>query len=116
MDRTTKKKINTENNQCVNDCSNINYKYLYGSKCLNNCPIRTFNNNYICEDCHEDCSICFDKYSYYSSNCITCLDNNKFINFGNCVSSCENGYYDYYNETLDLTIKTCKCDLGDCLE
>ena len=60
------KKINTENNECVIDCSNINYKYLYGSKCINNCPMRTFNNNYICEDCQEDCSICFDKYSYDS--------------------------------------------------
>ena len=109
-------KINTENNECTNDCLSVNYKYLYGSKCINNCPIRTFNNNYICEDCHEDCSICFDKYSDDSSNCITCLDNNKFINFGNCVSSCENGYYDYYNETLNLNIKTCKCDLENCLE
>ena len=109
-------KINTENDECTNDCLNVNYKYLYGSKCINNCPERTIENNYICEDCHEDCKICTDKYSDNNSNCITCLDENKFINFGNCVSNCKNDYYNYYNETLDLTIKTCKCDLENCFQ
>ena len=109
-------KINTENDECTNDCLNVNYKYLYGSKCINNCPERTIENNYICEDCHEDCKICSDKYSDNNSNCITCLDENKFINFGNCVSNCKNDYYNYFNETLDLTIKTCKCDLENCFQ
>ena len=109
-------KINTENNECTNDCLNINYKYLYGSKCVKNCPTGTFNNSYICENCHEDCNICTNKYSYNSSNCLTCLDENKFINLGNCVSNCKNGHYDYINETLNLTIKTCKCDLENCFQ
>ena len=49
-----------------------------------------------------------------NSNCITCLDEKKFINLGNCVSECKNGYYNNTNETLGLSIKTCKCDLENC--
>ena len=79
------KKINTENNECINDCSNINYKYLYGSKCINNCPMRTFNNNYICEDCHEDCNIC-NKESLNNNLCITCNNKKGYYPIDNDIS------------------------------
>ena len=121
MERTTKK-INTENNECINDCSNINYKYLYGSKCINNCPKRTFNNNYICEDCHEDCNIC-NKESLNNNLCITCnnekgyyqIDNdiNNVNNFIKCYKSPEG----YYFDNVVLLYKKCyisckKCNIG----
>ena len=77
-------------------------------------PNETFNNNYICEDCIEDWEFCSNKYMSNNSNCITCLDENKFINLGNCVSECKNGYYNNTNITLGLSIKTCKCNLENC--
>ena len=53
--RQNQKKINLENGECVNDCSETNYsKYNYKNECYENCPNRTYNNNYICENCHPD--------------------------------------------------------------
>ena len=77
-------------------------------------PMQTFNNNYIIEDCHHDWEFRSNKYMSNNSNCITCLDENKFINLGNCVSECKNGYYNNTNITSGLSIKTCKWDLENC--
>ena len=33
--RLNQKRLNTENNECVPNCANINYKYNYLSKCFN---------------------------------------------------------------------------------
>ena len=58
--RLYQKKINLGNdNECIDDCLfTDNNKYNYNSKCYNECPSRTYNNNYICEDCHPDCESC----------------------------------------------------------
>ena len=68
------KKINLENGECVNDCSETNNsKYNYKNECYENCPNRTYNNNYICEDCHPDCETCDKSADHYSTNCRICF-------------------------------------------
>ena len=106
-----KKKINPDNNQCVDNCSLTNYKYDYKSNCYTSCPNRTYNNNYICEDCHADCESCDKSPQFNSTNCKTCSSKDKYLQFGNCVSNCSNGFY--YDEN-DTSIKICKCDLIKC--
>ena len=110
--RQKQKKINLENGECVNDCSETNYsKYNYKNECYENCPNRTYNNNYICEDCHPDCSTCEKGPDLNSTNCITCINPDKYLNLGNCVSNCSKGYY---NDEYDSSIKICICDLDKC--
>ena len=110
--RQNQKKINLENGECVNDCSETNNsKYNYKNECYENCPNRTYNNNYICEDCHPDCSTCEKGPDLNSTNCITCINPDKYLNLGNCVSNCSKGYY---NDEYDSSIKICNCDLDKC--
>ena len=99
------------NNQCVEDCSLTNYLYNYNNICYPNCPSRTFNNNYKCEDCHHECKTCEKSPDTFSSNCKLCNDPNKFLNLGNCVTNCINGID---SDTNDISIKECKCDLIKC--
>ena len=104
--RQNQKKINLENGECVNDCSETNYsKYNYKNECYKNCPNRTYNNNYICEDCHPDCKTCYNTPEKDYANCLSCLSSDKFLQLGNCVSNCPKGYY---NDEKDNSIKICK--------
>ena len=109
--RTKQKRLNPENNECITDCSVINYKYDYLSKCYNICPDGTYNNNYICNDCHPDCKICDKSPDVNNSNCISCSSQNKFLLFGNCVDNCTNGYY---IDEIDPLNKICNCELKKC--
>ena len=65
-----------------------NNKYTYGSKCYTNCPNRTYNNNYICQDCHPDCKECEKGPEENTTNCKSCLSLDKYLQFGKCVSNC----------------------------
>ena len=109
--REKQKKINKENDKCEDDCISLNYKYEYLSKCYNSCPNKTFNNNFTSADCHPDCKTCNGSYNDNNTNCLSCSSEDKFLNLGNCVSECKNGYY---NDTEDSSIKRCKCDLENC--
>ena len=109
--REKQKKINPDNNQCVDNCSLTNYKYDYKSNCYTSCPNRTYNNNYICEDCHPDCKTCYNTPEKDYANCLSCLSSDKFLQLGNCVSNCPKGYY---NDEKDNSIKICKCELDKC--
>ena len=93
-----KKKINLANGQCVNDCSSTsNNKFNYNNECHGNCPIRTYNDNFICKDCHTDCRTCEKGAEASNTNCKSCSDISKALNMGNCVSNCLNGFY--FDET-----------------
>jgi len=70
--RLNQKRLNTENNECVPNCANINYKYDYLSKCLNFCPDGTYNDNYVCKDCHSDCKLCDKPNELNNTNCKSC--------------------------------------------
>ena len=96
--RQNQNKINLENEECVADCSlTNNNKYNYKSECHVECPIGTYNNNYQCEECHPDCKTCEKGAEIYSTNCKSCSDIDKYLNFGNC-------YYKEENINNDIVI------------
>ena len=109
--REKRKKINLENDTCVDNCSLINYKFEYDSNCYKQCPNGTYNNNYLCEKCHPDCKTCDEKYEQENTKCKSCSSPDKFLYLGNCVTNCSNGFY--YDEK-DPSIKKCKCELNKC--
>ena len=97
---------------CIDDCSQINNKYDYLSTCYEACPNGTYEKeNYKCEQCHPDCETCEAGPTLNNSNCKSCSSPEKYLNFGNCISECKNGFYFDQN---DSTIKICKCDLDKC--
>ena len=80
-------------------------------KCYEFCP-RKINTNKKCKYCHPDCNKCFETFNENSTNCISCLSTKKYLQYGNCISECKNGYY---NETIDnYIVKKCKCDFENC--
>ena len=93
------KKLIPENDECVDNCSSTVYKYNYNNICYQNCPNRTYNNNYICENCHNDCKTCEKPADDKSTNCLSCSDPNKFLYLGNCVY-CNDGYYPKYEDII----------------
>ena len=111
--RKNQLKINTENNTCVTDCFLTNNKYNYNNKCFPTCPNGTYNDSYLCNDCHSDCKTCEKSYDSNNTNCKSCINPNKYLKFGNCVFNCANGFY--YDEN-DRSIKICKCDLKKCFK
>ena len=103
--------MNTENDCFVENCEITNYKYEYNYKCYPECFNRTFNNNYICEDCHEDCKVCEGLYTNNNSNCKECISKEKYLYLGNCINNCSRGFY--INKENNQS--TCKCALEQCL-
>ena len=108
-----RKKINLENNSCIDDCSLGNHKYEYLFKCYSSCPIGTYVNNFKCENCHPDCKTCDGPANINNTNCRSCLSPYKYLQHRNCVANCRNGYYTDEN---DSSIKICKCELDKCFK
>ena len=100
----------TENGECTNSCYLTEYKYEYNFRCYSNCLTGTYNNNYKCEKCHEDCEICDGPYTIQNSNCLSCVNKNKYLYFGNCIDECPKYYF--YNDTINQNI--CDCELTKC--
>ena len=94
--REKQKRINLEDNNCVDNCSLINYKFEFESKCYDKCPDGTFNNNFICEKCHSDCKTCEKKYELNNTNCNSCKSQKKFLYQGNCLNNCP--FYHYFDK------------------
>ena len=107
-----RKRVNTKDNSCINDCTLTNYKYEYNYKCYLTCLNGTYNSNYKCYDCHQDCRECTGNYTLNNTNCISCSSPEKVLKFGNCVNKNECLRNTYYNDTSQQTI--CKCDLEQC--
>ena len=105
-----KKKINTENNSCTNNCSLTNYKYEFEYKCYPKCLNGTYNNGYKCEQCHPDCEECEGPPAINNTNCKICSLHDKFLNLGNCINECKRDFY--INQTIQQ--KICICDLIQC--
>ena len=102
-----RKKINTENGSCTNDCYLTNYKYEYNYKCYPKCSNGTYNNNYKCEKCHPECRECDGPGN---NNCMSCTENDKFLNLGKCVDKCLRGFYYDNNKYQNI----CICELNQC--
>ena len=55
------------------------------------------------DKCHDDCMTCKEGATNITSNCLTCK-NSKYLDLGNCVDECINGYF------IDIdNITKCKC-------
>ena len=102
--REKQKRINLKDNTCVDNCSLINYKFEYESKCYNKCPDGTYNNNFICEKCHSDCKTCEKKYELNNTNCKSCSSNEKFLYQGNCLNICP--FYHYFDKDINIAYCT----------
>ena len=107
-----KKKINPEDDHCIDDCKMTNnYKYEYEGNCYQSCFNSTYNNSYKCEKCHPDCLECEGPYELNFSNCKICISQDKFLYLGNCVTTCPK---DSYTDEITQQ-KICKCELDKCL-
>ena len=92
-------KLIINKNECIDDCmKDPEYIYEYNNICYNT-------------SCHPDCKICKGTYSYNTTNCISCNDNNKYLYLGNCVTQCPRND-SFYDEEIDQNI--CKCELEQC--
>ena len=106
-----KKKI-YENNKCIDNCLSTEFKYEYKFGCISYCLNETYNNNYICEDCHKDCKECDGPYTINKSNCLSCVSEDKYLYFGNCIDECQRANSYYFNGSINQNI--CKCELIQC--
>ena len=87
------KNLILEKNKCVKDCNKDSiFQYEYNNICYEFCPNRTYNNNYICEDCDIKCSSC-SKDSVKNNLCLSCSDgyypiyDYSLVEFKNCSKS-----------------------------
>ena len=100
--RENQKKINPDNNQCVDNCSILNNKYDYLSKCIDECPDLLYTFEYLskcvdicpsstyladnkCKRCHPDCKTCDGPYNDTNSNCTSCISLDKYLKNGNRI-------------------------------
>ena len=125
-------KLINEKKMCVDDCKfDDKFVYEYDNKCYEQCPNNNFFDDetkycydeipegYYCNStqrkviykCHEDCKECNGPPINNNNNCLKCQDENKYINFGNCVDNCTNGYYYNYSNNN----KICNCPDSKCL-
>ena len=77
--------------------------------CLDSIPDGYFLNNTIkktIDQCHSDCKTCHEKESLNSTNCDSCK-NSKYLNLGNCATTCPND--DYYEDSNNINNLRCKC-------
>ena len=85
-----------------------NYYNYEKTKCFDNIPDGYYLNNSekkIIDKCHPDCRTCKEKETIDNTNCESCI-NSKYLDLGNCVSSCPNDNY-YIEENNDIL--KCKC-------
>ena len=92
-----------KNINCEKKFKYYNYEQ---TSCIDEIPKYFFVNDTIkntIDKCHLDCKSCSKKFTEINSNCDSCLGD-KYLNLGNCVSNCDNGYFtDKFNN------KICKC-------
>ena len=94
-------------------CNDLNCEHFYNynqNECLQSIPEGYFLNSTqykTIDKCHEDCKTCHKKQTINNTNCASC-PNNKFLDLGNCISLCINGYINNSN--------ICNCPNNACLE
>ena len=103
---------------CKNlNCEKLGKYYNYNqTDCIDEIPDGYFLNdsNYNTIDkCYRDCKTCDKKEFSFNSNCNSCIDTLylQYFDFGNCTSSCINGYYNDSNNN-----KICYCPMNKCKE
>ena len=89
----------------------MNCKYYYNLEqtgCINIIDEGYFLNDTeqkTIDKCHQDCRTCNKKDTENNTNCNSC-PSDKYFNYGNCISSCENGFF---LDEKDNSTKICKC-------
>ena len=63
------------------------------------------------DKCDSRCETCFDKANEISHNCLTCNKNFPYLYYGNCLETCENGFYNDSEGILH-----CNCIKEECQE
>ena len=100
------------NNKCIEDlnCEKKDNKYYNyeQTECLDDIPDGFYCNNYTLktlDKCHSNCKTCIEGGTDENNNCKTCKEEGaKFLDLGNCKSTCENG-----NFIDEDNINKCKC-------
>ena len=77
--RSKRKRINSDN-QCIDNCSSINYNYEYNSKCYYECPSDTRIVKYYDYLCANYCTIDEPFFLINELSCVTYCDINDIIN------------------------------------
>jgi len=76
--------------------------------------------NGICKQkftCDDKCKTCKDEPKEGNQNCLFCKDENDFLQEGNCINECTEGFYDVGNKTClkcDGICKTCEINSNNC--
>ena len=110
----SKTKHQNSTNLCENfTCDNSYYNYEQDD-CIDNITDGYYiNDTYLntIDKCHEDCKTCYNGSDEYSTNCLSCNDNESYVYLGNCYKSCR---YGDFNESDG--IKKCLCHRKKCKE
>ena len=70
----------------------------------------TCKQNFTCDD---KCKTCKEEPKEGNQNCLSCKDENDFLQEGNCIKECTDGFYDVGNKTCSRCNETCKtCEIN----
>ena len=95
------------------DLNCVNYYNYNQSECIDIIPEGYYCNDTFLktiDECHPECRECKSKDTENNMNCISC-PNETFLFLGNCVSSCQDGYF---RDENDISKKICKCPDTKC--
>ena len=94
----------TDCTACVTTGVNKRLLYQYEGKCYLECPIKTFEQGNICEDCFTRCLTCS---SSADNKCLSCPTEYKFLQEGTCMASCSSNYYESSGTTCTRCHDSC---------
>ena len=64
--------------------------------------------------CDDKCKTCKDGPIEGNQNCLSCKDGNDFLQEGNCIKNCTDGFYEDSNKTCINCHENCKtCEKGE---
>ena len=123
-----RKKINTENNKCTNDCKLTNYKYEYQQKCYYKCPFNSkerekieeikpysLDNKYFCKPiCDENSpyEMVYEQICIEYCNIKDIKDNLCILNYFDEISD-KNKFYDYLLANIEKSFTSNDYDTLD---
>ena len=93
------------NNTCIGELSCEKYYNYDHSDCLDTIPAGYYLNDSIgktIDKCHDNCEFCIKGPTNNNTNCLKCK-NSLYLDLGNCVKNCTNGFI------VDEDIKVCRC-------
>ena len=107
-----------ENTTEITSCFQLFHNYILENTftCIDSPPSTGYflsnSNTGLYTKCHSDCKTCSNKSTTTSTNCLTCNNEDYNLLDGNCLSSCPEGYY----STFLNSIKICKLCYENCMQ